>query len=172
MFDCFEIFNLVDVEMYIQMMDMWIDIDCDFDINVVIVMGVGKVFLVGGDFSLIENMIGNLYEIMKMWKEVKDFVYNIINCNKLIILVINGFVVGVGFVVGILVDILIVVKWVKIVDGYLCLGVVVGDVVVIIWLLLILMVKVKYYLMICKLVFGEEVECIGFVLMCVEDDEL
>ena len=28
----------------------------------------------GGDFSLIENMIGNSHEIMKTWKEAKDLV--------------------------------------------------------------------------------------------------
>lgn len=137
-----------------------------------IVIGIGKVFFLGGDFDFIEKMMGNYNVIMKMWKEVKDFVYNIINCNKVIVLVINGLVVGVGFVVGILVDILIVGKSVWIVDGYFCLGVVVGDVVVIIWLFFCGMVKVKYYLLMGRLVSGEEVECFGFVFMCVEDGEL
>ena len=83
-FDRPETFNSVDSEMHTQMTDMWIDIDRDPDINAVIVTGAGKAFSAGGDFSLIEKMIGDSHEIMKTWKEAKDLVYNIINCNLII----------------------------------------------------------------------------------------
>lgn len=89
-FDRPETFNSVDAETHTQMTDMWIDIDRDPDINAVIVTGAGKAFSAGGDFSLIESMIGNSHEIMKTWKEAKNLVYNIINCNKPIISAING----------------------------------------------------------------------------------
>ncbi|MEP1695891.1 MAG: enoyl-CoA hydratase-related protein, partial [Paracoccaceae bacterium] len=62
-FDRPESFNSVDAETHTQMTDMWIDIDRDPDINAVIVTGAGKAFSAGGDFSLIENMIGNSHEI-------------------------------------------------------------------------------------------------------------
>ena len=104
-FDRPETFNSVDAETHTQMTDMWIDIDRDPDINAVIVTGAGKAFSAGGDFSLIENMIGNSHEIMKTWKEAKDLVYNIINCNKPIISAINGPAAGAGLVVAILADI-------------------------------------------------------------------
>jgi 1,4-dihydroxy-2-naphthoyl-CoA synthase len=84
-FDRPETFNSVDAETHTQMTDMWIDIDRDPDINAVIVTGAGKAFSAGGDFSLIESMIGNSHEIMKTWKEARNLVYNIINCNKPII---------------------------------------------------------------------------------------
>ena len=95
-FDRPETFNSVDSEMHTQMTDMWIDIDRDPDINAVIVTGAGKAFSAGGDFSLIEKMIGDSHEIMKTWKEAKDLVYNIINCNKPIISAINGPAAGAG----------------------------------------------------------------------------
>ena len=171
-FDRPETFNSVDAETHTQMTDMWIDIDRDPDINAVIVTGAGKAFSAGGDFSLIENMIGNSYEIMKTWKEAKDLVYNIINCNKPIISAINGPAAGAGLVVAILADISIAGKKAKIVDGHPRLGVAAGDVAAIIWPLLTSMAKAKYYLMTCKPVSGEEAERIGLVSMCVEDDEL
>lgn len=83
-----------------------------------------------------------------------------------------GLVVGVGLVVVLFVDILVVGCVVKIIDGYIKFGVVVGDYVVICWFLLVGMVKVKYYLLICELLFGEEVECIGLVFICVDDDDV
>ena len=171
-FDRPESFNSVDAETHTQMTDMWIDIDRDPDINAVIVTGAGNAFSAGGDFSLIENMIGNSYEIMKTWKEAKDLVYNIINCNKPIISAINGPAAGAGLVVAILADISIAGKKAKIVDGHPRLGVAAGDVAAIIWPLLTSMAKAKYYLMTCKPVSGEEAERIGLVSMCVEDDEL
>ena len=42
---------------------------------------------------------------MATWKEAKDLVYNVINCNKPIISAINGVAVGAGLVVGILADV-------------------------------------------------------------------
>ena len=171
-FDRPETYNSVDAETHTQMTDIWVDIDRDPDINTVIVTGAGKAFSSGGDFSLIENMVGNFDEIMKTWKEAKDLVYNIINCNKAIISAINGPAAGAGLVIGILADISICGKRAKLVDGHPRLGVAAGDVAAIIWPLLCGMAKAKYYLMTGKPVTGEEAERIGLVSMCVEDEEL
>lgn len=161
-------FVIVNVCMYCEFVDIWCDVDCDFDMCVVVICGEGKGFLVGGDFVFVEDMVNDFDVCVCVWCEVCDFVYNVINCSKLIVLVMYGLVVGVGFVVGLFVDILIVVKDVCIIDGYMWFGVVVGDYVVIVWLFLCGMVKVKYYLMLCEFVSGEEVEWIGLVLFVVE----
>lgn len=171
-FDRPETFNSVDAETHTQMTDMWIDIDRDPDINAVIVTGAGKAFSAGGDFGLIENMIGNSQEIMKTWKEAKNLVYNIINCNKPVISAINGPAAGAGLVVGILADVSIAGKKARIVDGHPRLGVAAGDVAAIIWPLLCGMAKAKYYLLTCRSVSGEEADRIGLVSMCVEDEVL
>lgn len=171
-FDRPETYNSVDAETHTQMTDIWVDINRDPDINAVLVTGRGKAFSSGGDFSLIEGITGNFDVVMKTWKEAKDLVYNIINCNKPIISAINGPAAGAGLVVAILADISIAGKRAKIVDGHPRLGVAAGDVAAIIWPLLTSMAKAKYYLMTCKPVSGEEAERIGLVSMCVEDDEL
>lgn len=167
-----ETFNSVDAETHTQITDVWRDIDRDPDINSVIVTGAGKAFSAGGDFDMIENMTGNMDAIMRTWKEAKDLVYNIINCNRPIISAINGPAAGAGLVVGILADISIAGKSAKIVDGHPRLGVAAGDVAAIIWPLLCGMAKSKYYLLTCKAVSGEEADRIGLVSMCVEDEEL
>lgn len=171
-FDRPETYNSVDAETHTQMTDIWVDINRDPDINAVLVTGRGKAFSSGGDFSLIEGITGNFDVVMKTWKEAKDLVYNIINCNKPIVSAINGPAAGAGLVVGILADISIAGKRAKIVDGHPRLGVAAGDVAAIIWPLLCGMAKAKYYLLTCKPVTGEEADRIGLVSMCVEDDEL
>ena len=171
-FDRPETFNSVDAETHTQMTDMWIDIDRDPDINSVIVTGAGKAFSAGGDFSLIEKMIGDSHEIMKTWKEAKDLVYNIINCNKPIVSAINGVAVGAGLVAALLADISIAGKAAKIVDGHTRLGVAAGDCAVINWPLLCGMAKAKYLLLLCEPVNGEDAEKYGLVSLCVKDEEL
>ncbi len=167
-----ETYNSVNAEAHTQLTNIWRDIDADPDISAVIVTGAGKAFSSGGDFEMIEKMMADDHVRMHTWKEAKDLVYNVVNCNKPIISAINGVAVGAGLVVGILADVSIAGKSSKIVDGHTRLGVAAGDVACIIWPLLCGMAKAKYYLMTCKPVPGPEAERIGLVTMCVEDDEL
>ncbi len=165
-------FNSVDEQTHTEMTDIWRDIDRDPDINAVLVTGAGKAFSAGGDFGMIERMMGDQHALMRTWKEAKDLVYNIINCNKPIVSAINGPAAGAGLVVGILADVSIAGKAARIVDGHPRLGVAAGDVAAIIWPLLCGMAKAKYYLLTGRAVTGEEAERIGLVSMCVEDSEL
>jgi enoyl-CoA hydratase/carnithine racemase len=162
-FDRPETYNSVDAETHTQLTNIWRDINDDHDINAVIVTGAGKAFSAGGDFELIKSILDNPVARMATWKEAKDLVYNVINCNKPIISAINGVAVGAGLVVGILADVSICGKSARIVDGHTRLGVAAGDVACIIWPLLCGLAKAKYYLLTCKPLSGTEAERIGLV---------
>ncbi|MEX3009640.1 enoyl-CoA hydratase/isomerase family protein [Hoeflea sp. TYP-13] len=165
-------FNSVDGETHSQITEIWRDIDKDPGINAVIVTGEGKAFSAGGDFKLIEEIANDYNTLMRVWKEAKDLVYNIINCNKPIVSAINGPAAGAGLVVGLLADISVAGKAARIVDGHPRLGVAAGDVAAIIWPLLCGMAKAKYHLLTGKPLTGEEAERIGLVSLCVDDAEL
>ena len=165
-------YNSVDAEGHRQLTYIWRDIDDDPDISAVILTGKGKAFSSGGDFSLIEESIADAKVRARTWKEARDLVYNIINCNKPIISAINGVAVGAGLVAGLLADISIAGKKARIVDGHTRLGVAAGDSAIINWPLLCGMAKAKYLLLTCEQVYGEEAERIGLVSLCVEDEEL
>jgi enoyl-CoA hydratase len=165
-----ETYNSIDAETHTQLTHIWRDIDGDPAISAVIVTGAGKAFSAGGDFQLIRQNMEDPVARMTAWKEAKDLVYNIINCNKPIVSAINGVAVGAGLVVGILADVSIVGKSARIIDGHTRLGVAAGDVACIIWPLLCGLAKAKYYLLTCRPVSGEEAERIGLVSMCVEDE--
>lgn len=167
-----ETYNSIDSETHTQITNIWREIDADPDINVVIVTGDGKAFSSGGDFDWIDRMTTDQRELQRVWKEAKDLVYNIINCNKIMISAINGPAAGAGLVVGILADISIAGKSAKIVDGHPRLGVAAGDVAAIIWPMLCGMAKAKYHLLCGKPINGEEAERIGLVSQCVDDEQL
>jgi enoyl-CoA hydratase len=81
-FDRPETYNSVDAETHTQLTNIWRDINDDPDISAVIVTGAGKAFSAGGDFEMIKTILENPVARMATWKEAKDLVYNIINCNK------------------------------------------------------------------------------------------
>jgi enoyl-CoA hydratase len=165
-------YNSLDAEGHNQFTYIWRDIDDDPDISAVILTGKGKAFSSGGDFGMIETNMNDAMARMQAWKEARDLVYNIINCNKPIISAINGVAVGAGLVAALLADISIAGKAAKIIDGHTRLGVAAGDCAVINWPLLCGMAKAKYLLMLCEPVNGEDAEKYGLVSLCVEDDAL
>lgn len=171
-FDRPERYNALDAVGHKEITYVWQEVDADPDVDCVIVTGRGKAFSAGGDFEMIEKMRGDFTTLARTWKEARDLVYNIINCNKPTISAINGPAVGAGLVVALLCDISIAARSVRITDGHTRLGVAAGDHAAIIWPLLCGMAKAKYYLMTCDALSGEEAERIGLVSLCVDDAKL
>ncbi len=151
---------------------VWRDIGDDPDIRAVVLRGEGKGFSAGGDFSLVEDMAADFEVRSRVWREARDLVYNVINCDKPIVSAMHGPAVGAGLVAGLLADIPIAARDAKIVDGHTRLGVAAGDHAAIIWPLLCGMAKAKYYLLLCEPVSGEEAERIGLVARAVDASEL
>ncbi len=151
---------------------VWRDIGDDPDIQAVVLRGAGKGFSAGGDFGLVEDMANDFAVRARVWKEARDLVYNVINCDKPIVSAMHGPAVGAGLVAGLLADIPIAARTAKIVDGHTRLGVAAGDHAAIIWPLLCGMAKAKYYLMLCEPMSGEEAERLGLVALAVDEAEL
>ena len=164
--------NALDELGHAELTQVWRDIEADDSVNAVIIRGAGKAFSAGGDFAIVEGMIESFEYRCRVWRESKDLVYNLINCNKPIVSAIHGPAVGAGLVAALLADISIAAKDAKIVDGHTRLGVAAGDHAAIVWPLLCGMAKAKYHLMLCEALTGEEAERIGLVSLCVDGEDL
>jgi enoyl-CoA hydratase/carnithine racemase len=121
---------------------------------------------------LVEQISHNHETLLRVWKEARDLVYNVINCAKPIVSAIHGPAVGAGLAAGLLADIPIAARSARIIDGHTRLGVAAGDHAAIIWPLLCGMAKAKYHLLLCEPLTGEEAERIGLVAKVVDDDRL
>ena len=165
-------YNAADAEMHTSLTEIWREIDTDQSVNAVLLTGSGKAFSAGGDLELVERMRADYNTRMRVWREARDMVYNVINCSKPIVAAINGVAVGAGLVLAILADISIAARSARLIDGHTKLGVAAGDHAVIIWPLLCGMAKAKYHLLLCDEVRGEEAERIGLVSLAVSDEEL
>jgi enoyl-CoA hydratase len=165
-------FNTADRAMHAELARIWRDLDADPEINVAIITGAGTMFSAGGDFGMIQDIMGNFDDRARVWREASDIVYNIINCSKPIVSAMRGVAVGAGLVCGLLADISIASKECRIIDGHTRLGVAAGDHAAIVWPLLCGMAKAKYYLLLCDQLLGAEAERIGVISLAVEDADL
>src|SRR5206468_12988343 len=109
---------------------------------------------------------------LRVLREARDLVYNIVDCPKPIVSAITGVAVGAGLAVGLLADVSIATPEARIVDGHTKLGVAAGDHAVILWPLLCGLAKAKYHLLLCEPLSGERAEEIGLVSLCVDEAEL
>jgi enoyl-CoA hydratase len=155
-----------------ELADVWLDVDRDPDTRVAILRGAGKGFSAGGDLSMVEEITRDFAARVRVWREARDLVYNVINCSKIIVSAMHGPAVGAGLVAGLLADVSIAARNARLIDGHTRLGVAAGDHSAIVWPLLCGMAKAKYYLLTCEQVSGEEAEKIGLVSLCCEESEL
>lgn len=164
--------NPMSASMHRDVAFVWREIDLDEAVRAVLVRGAGKGFSAGGDFDLVNAMINSDQALLKVWKEGKDLVYNMINCSKPVVSAIHGPAVGAGLAVALLADIPVAARNARLIDSHTRLGVAAGDFTAIIWPILCGMAKTKYYLLTGKPLNGEEAERIGLVSLCVDEEEL
>ncbi len=164
--------NAVNEEMHWELSRIWLDIDRDPDVRVVIVTGADGAFSAGGDLSMVEEAADNFETRLRTIREARDIVYNLVNCSKPVVSAIDGPAVGAGLAVALLADVSIATPRARIVDGHTRLGVAAGDHAALIWPLLCGMAKSRYYLLTCEPLSGEEAERIGLVSLCVPETEL
>ena len=164
--------NAVGPDVHQQLADVWLAVDRDEETNVALLRGAGKAFSAGGSFELIESIMDDFDARVRVMREARDLVFNVINCSKPIVSAIHGAAVGAGLVAGLLADVSVVARTARIIDGHTRLGVAAGDHAAICWPLLCGMAKAKYYLLTCDPLSGEEAERIGLVSLCVDDDQV
>src|SRR5215469_5620461 len=128
--------NTTDEALHAELADIWHDVDRDDSVNVAIFTGAGKVFSAGGDFNMIKSATEDFNARARQWKEAREMVYGVINCNKPVVSAMRGVAVGAGLVCGILADVSIATKDCRIIDGHTRLGVAAGDHAAIVWPLL------------------------------------
>jgi enoyl-CoA hydratase len=164
--------NAMDGQMHADIARIWPHVDADDETRAVVLTGEGRAFSAGGDFDNESVVMDDYGHRLKVWREARDLVLNMINMSKPVVSALNGAASGAGLAAAILADIVIAGRSAKLVDGHTRLGVAAGDHSVISWPLLCGMAKARLYLLTCDPISAEEAERIGLVSMCVDDDKL
>ena len=162
--------NAVGPAMHAQLAEVWPVVDADPETRVVVVRGAGRAFSAGGSFELLEAVADDETARLRVLREARDLVSNMLECSKPVVSAIVGPAVGAGLAVALLADISVAGRSARILDGHTRLGVAAGDHAVIAWPLLCGMAKAKYLLLTSSSLTGEEAERAGLVSLCVDDD--
>lgn len=165
-------FNATDETLHTELAKVWLDVGSDSETRVAVITGAGRAFSAGGDFEMIERMVGSYERVTYMLTEMADMVYNVVNCEKPIISAINGPAVGAGLVIALSADISICAEDARLGDGHVKLGVAAGDHAAIMWPLLVGMAKARYYLLTGEMLTGAEAERLGMVSLAVPRDQV
>jgi enoyl-CoA hydratase len=164
--------NAVGADMHRELAGVWRAVAEDDETRVVLVRGAAGTFSAGGDLDLVLEIADDWETRVRVLREARDLVHNVIDCPKPIVSAMAGHAVGAGLAVGLLADVSLATPSTRIVDGHTKLGVAAGDHAAIVWPLLCGLAKAKYHLLLCEPVDGVEAERLGLVSLCVPEDEL
>ena len=76
--------------------------------------GAGRAFSAGGSFELLSELIEDYAVRVRIMREARDLVYNVINCSKPVVSAIHGPAVGAGLVAAMLADVSVAARTAKI----------------------------------------------------------
>ena len=165
-------YNATDETLHTELAKVWLDVGADPETRVAVITGAGRAFSAGGDFEMIERMVGSYERVTYMITEMTEMVYNVLNCEKPIVSAINGPAVGAGLVIALTADISICADDARLGDGHVRLGVAAGDHAAILWPLLVGMAKARYYLLTGEMLTGAEAERLGMVSLALPREEV
>jgi len=163
--------NSVGPQAHAELAEVWKAVDADPYARAALLTGAGRAFSSGGSFELLDELTSSHEARLRVLREARELVWNVINCSKPIVSALHGPAVGAGLAAALLADVSVAERSATIIDGHTRLGVAAGDHAALCWPLLCGMAKAKYYLLTCESLSGEEAERIGLVSMCVEDGQ-
>lgn len=158
--------NAISHEVHAELDDIWLLLEEDPDVNVVILTGEGKTFSAGGDLKRLAERAGTeegAQFALELPGHGKRLLSNILATQKPIIAAINGDAIGLGATVALFCDITVMAHEARIGDPHVKAGVSAGDGGAIIWPLLVGPTRAKEYLMRGLIVTGVEAERINLV---------
>ena len=165
-----EVRNAIDQTMRRELGQLWLDVDQDSAVDVVILSGVGPDFSVGGDAN--DMQAGNIHPLNNnVFRRARRKISDMLQVEVPIIAAISGYTVGLGANLALLCDVVIAEKSVRLGDPHVKMGVVAGDSACVIWPLLCGVHRAKEYLMTGDLMSAEEADRFGLVNRVVEDGQ-
>lgn len=155
-----------------ELVRLFIDVDRDPDVNVLVLTGAGKAFSAGGD---IPDMLAGLDDISMFesgYKNGKRILQSMLDCEKPIICRMNGDAIGLGATLALFCDIVIATDTARIADPHVKIGLVAGDGGAVIWPQLVGYSRAKQYLLSGDMMNAGEAERIGLINFAVPAEEL
>ncbi|MBN9267486.1 MAG: enoyl-CoA hydratase/isomerase family protein [Hyphomicrobium sp.] len=164
--------NAVDEVMHEELARIFVDLNDDQRIDVIILTGAGRAFSAGGDIVWMQAMIDDPSRFEKTAREGKQIIFSLLDCEKPIIAKLNGHATGLGATIALFCDVIFASQKAKIGDPHVSVGFVAGDGGAVIWPQLIGYARAKEFLMTGDLIPADEAARIGLINRSVPPEEL
>jgi enoyl-CoA hydratase len=162
--------NACTLEEHDQIARIVADVDGREDVAAVVITGAGRAFSVGGDLGLLElinkHPEGNLEHLSQGARAV---VYSLLETQKPWVAAVNGPAMGVGTIIALLCDFVVMERSARIADGHVRAAVSAGDGGTVIWPLTVGVMKAKQYLLTGDWISAVDAERFGLVSEVVDD---
>ncbi|CAN5343669.1 enoyl-CoA hydratase/isomerase family protein [soil metagenome] len=146
------------------------EVDARDDVRAIVITGAGRAFSVGGDLALLELINREPDPHLDQLSEAaRDVVYAMLDSNKPIVAAVNGPTMGVGTIVALLSDFVIMEKSARLADGHVRAAVSAGDGGTVIWPMLVGVMKAKQYLMTGDWITADVAERLGLITEISDD---
>ncbi len=162
-----EVLNAVNEKLHDEIGKVWLTLDADPDVDVIILTGEGKAFCAGGDISRMKDWTEDgqvaLENVLHIGGLGRAVVNNMLEIHKPVVAAVNGDAAGIGSTLALLCDVAVIADDARIGDTHVPAGLVAGDGGAVLWPMLIGPMKAKEYLMTGTLLRGDEAARIGLV---------
>ena len=148
------------------------EVDQSDEIQVLVLSGAGRAFSAGGDISHMQVSLSDFGIFEKSIKNGKRLLSGLLDCDKPIIVKMNGDAIGLGATVALFCDIVVADENARIADPHVRVGLVAGDGGAIMWPALVGYARAKRYLLTGELVPAKEAEAMGLIAYAVPTDQL
>ena len=164
--------NAVDERLHTELSRIFLDVNVDPDVDIVVITGAGRAFSAGGDVAWMQDAIDHPEKFEVTAREAKQIIFSMLDCEKPIIAKLNGHATGLGATIALFCDVIFAAENAKIGDPHVSVGFVAGDGGAIIWPQLIGYARAKEYLMTGDLMTAAKAAEIGLINHVVPQDEL
>lgn len=164
--------NATDAALHRELANIFYDLDCDPDTDVIILTGNGSAFCAGGDVDFMRDLVAEQGFYDKIIPEAKRIVGSVLDCRKPVIAKLNGHATGFGATLALFCDVVFGNKTAKIGDPHVLVGLTAGDGSAVIWPQLIGHARAKEYLMTGDLITMAKAAEIGLINHALPVEEL
>jgi enoyl-CoA hydratase/carnithine racemase len=119
--------NAVNEDLHLALTQVFPMLSADRDARVAVITGEGRAFSAGGDFNLLERMVGDRSLRRDVIAEGRQLVLNMIRCRVPVVAAVNGPAVGLGCSVIALSDIVYMAESAYLADPHVTVGLVAAD---------------------------------------------
>lgn len=167
-----ELTNAANATMERELCQVFMEVNHEPSVRVVVLTGAGRGFSAGGDFEYIHQVLEHQPSCWDGMRWGKQLIFTLLECSKPVIGKINGHAMGLGATLALFCDVTFAVNHAKIADPHVSLGFVAGDGGAVIWPQLIGYARAKEYLFSGEPLLATEAARIGLINHAVAAEDL